>query len=197
VLTAFSAPANPHDALGFAVGLLQIALAAVAAREIVRYGRRFPWLIVLSVFFAVRGGYRIYVAFTDAESPNVTLATDVLSVLVLVLLIAGLESTVTTLRRSEDSATWSQREYERALADFRDLVRHRLANPLSVLRGSVETLAAREQELDPASRQELFGVLRSELDRLEATALDPAPAGPEELALAPEPRPGPPSVRRD
>lgn len=189
MLTAtFSAPSNASEAVGLAVGLLEVVLAVFAARELRHHGRRFPWLVLLGVFFAARGCYRIYVAFSAAESESVLLGFDALAVAVLLLLILRLEDTISGLRRAEDAADWSRGEYERALGHYRSLVRHRLANPLTVLRGAAETLARREPELAPGERARLLGLLRTELDRLEATALEPVPVSEEERELDPEPR---------
>jgi signal transduction histidine kinase len=190
-MLALAAPSNASEAVSLAVGLLQIVLAAVATRGLLEHGRRFPWLMLLGVFFAARGVDRIVVAFSASDNANVSLATDGLAVGVLLLLILRLDDTVGGLRRAEDVAQWNQDEYERALVDYRTLVRHRLASPLTILRGAVETLARRDQELAPHDRERLFGLLRSELDRLGSTTLDPRPERPEERVLAPEPRPEP------
>ncbi|HET7572911.1 MAG TPA: hypothetical protein VFJ77_09640 [Gaiellaceae bacterium] len=195
-MLALAAPANAGEAVGLAVGLLQVILAVVAMRGLVEHRRRFPWLMLLGVFFAARGVDRILLAFRAGDNANVNLATDGLTVVILVLLILRLDDTVDGLRRAEDAAVWNRGEYERALADYRTLVRHRLANPLTILRGAVETLASRDRELAPEDRTRVLSVLRGELDRLEATTLEPQPDRPEERALEPAPRPRPEGSER-
>ena len=78
-----------------------------------------------------------------------------------------------------------QEEYERALRDYRALARHRLANPLTVIRGGLETL--RTQKLSRRQRDELIEVIAVEAARLESVALDPRANGDEERELRPAP----------
>jgi signal transduction histidine kinase len=187
----FAAPSSAAGVVGLTLGLLELALAVVALRHLFRYGRRFPWLALLGLFFVARGADRIYAVFASGEDVGVLLALDALAVAVLLLLLARLDVTVRGLQRAEEEADWNRSEYERALRDYRSLVRHRLANPLTVLRGGIETLAARDAELASTAREELVDVLRSELERLEATALEPSPIAPEEAELRPVPRRAP------
>lgn len=182
-------PSTYGEALSLAVGLLEVVLAWVAMRNLFRFGRRFPWLVLLGVFFAARGLDRVYVAFSDIENPTVSLATDALLVVVMTLLIGRLDVTVRGLRAAEDEADWRRDEYERALSDYRSLVRHRLANPLTVLRGGIETLARRGPELASETREQVVAALREELDRLETTTLEPYPRSAEERVLMPTPHP--------
>ena len=94
------------------------------------------------------------------------------------------------LRFSLDEAAARASEYERALADYRRLARHRLANPLAVVRGGVTTL--RELELEPAQRDEILRTVEEAALDLERVALDPQPRSPEEGDLRPRPsRPQP------
>jgi signal transduction histidine kinase len=171
--------------LNVAIGLLQLALAAVVFRHLARIGRAIPWLVALMVFFALRGADRLYVAFAGDEPFALTVVLDAVVLGVLVLLVIGLETTVRGLRTTVDDAERRTAEYERALADYRILARHRLANPLAAIRGGIQTL--RETPVDTAARDELLTMIDAEAQRLAEVALDPDPSAPEELRLRPRP----------
>jgi signal transduction histidine kinase len=176
---------DPESSLNVAVGVLQLGLAAVVLRHLARFGRAFPWLAALMAFFALRGADRLYVAFADEEPIALTIALDIVVLVVLALLIWGIESTVRGLRATVEDAERSTVEYERALADYRLLARHRLANPLAAIRGGIQTL--RETDVEPATRGQLLAMIDAEAQRLERIALDPEPLAPEERSLRPRP----------
>jgi len=178
--------------LDLALGVAHLGLAALVLRHLRGFGRAFPWLAALMVFFAVRGSQRVHAAFSDEGEQIFGLAGDALLLLVLVLLLLGLDRTVRALRFSLDEAAARASEYERALADYRRLARHRLANPLAVVRGGVTTLRELELELEPAQRDEILRTIEEAALDLERVALDPQPRGPEERDLRPRPsRPQP------
>ncbi len=90
--------------LSLTVGLLEVALAVVVLRKLARFGRTFPWLVALVVFFAVRGGARV-LSYASAEGERaVVLASDALVAAVLVLLIFQLPETVRRLSAAQDAA---------------------------------------------------------------------------------------------
>ena len=122
-----------------------------------------------------------------AESDQFGVATDVVLVAVVVLLIAELGRTAGALKATHDAAALRQEEYDRALKDYRRLARHRLANPLTAIRGSIATL--RElPDLDDETRARLLEAMADEASRLEHIALDPEVLGEEERGLDPQPR---------
>ncbi|MBD0330301.1 MAG: hypothetical protein ICV64_09390 [Thermoleophilia bacterium] len=173
------------SSLNLALGLLQLALAAVVLRNLGRFGRAFPWLAALMAFFALRGVDRLYVALADEEPVVFSAVLDGMLLVVLVLLLVGLERTVRGLRVAIEDADLRTVEYERALQDYRALARHRLANPLAAIRGGITTL--RETPLDEATREQLLAMIESETRRLEQITLDPEPIAPEERSLRPRP----------
>ena len=175
---------DTSDAVNIAIGCLQVLFALVVVRHVARFGRSFPWLLVLMAFFFVRGIDRIYSGLSDSE--RLGLAVDVVALACVVLLIAGIDKTVRALRASQDEAALRTEEYERALADYRRLARHRLANPITAIRGSISTLRD-IPELDEATRQQLLATVESEAERLEQVALDPEIASAEERGLRPQP----------
>jgi signal transduction histidine kinase len=102
----------------------------------------------------------------------------------LVILVLAVGAIVFALRHALRMRL-RQQEYERALRDYRSLARHRLANPLTVIRGGLETL--RSQKLSRRQRDELIEAIAIEAARLESVALDPRANGDEERELRPEP----------
>jgi signal transduction histidine kinase len=171
--------------LSLVIGLLQLVLVAVAARQLGRYARAFPWLVALTAFFALRGAMRVYAAFAGSVPEAVTVPVDVLLIAALALLIVGLDRTARGLRLAENEALFREEEYARALADYRRLARHRLATPLTVLRSG--TAALRSLELDTREREKVLEALEEASRKLEHVALEPEPSAPEERTLQPRP----------
>ena len=173
------------------IGGFEIVLAITVLLHLWRFRRGFPWLVVLTSFFVVRGGDRITVAFTGRGEQTFGFVLDALLLGVLALLLITMERVVHSLELAEDAARLREQEYQRALADYRRLVRHRLANPLAAIFGSVRFL----QELGPEEaelRRELLETLERETVRLKAVCLEPNDAlNPEERGLRPEPNLGP------
>ncbi len=111
---------------------------------------------------------------------------DALLVAALLLLIVGIDRTVGALQAAQDEATYRRDEYARALRDYERLARHRIVNPLTAIRGSIQTL--REMpELDRGTQRELLDVIDAEARRLEEIAVEPAIASEEERGLRPRP----------
>jgi signal transduction histidine kinase len=181
-----------EEPLSLVIGVLQLALAALAIPHLGRFGRAFPWLAALSAFFVVRGATRVADAFGDTGSSALQLASDLLLVGMLVLLVAGLRRTVRGLKLAQEEAQVRKAEYGRALRDYNSLVRHRLANPITAIRGAVATLRD-VPALESTQRDELLAMMEREARRLEEVALDPAVRSREERGLRPRPevtRPG-------
>jgi signal transduction histidine kinase len=173
-------------AIPYTVGVLQIALALVIGRRLGRLGHQFPWLGVLTVFFALRGVTRLAESASGHRIDALAEPVDILLLVALVLLIVGFDRTIRGLLLAEDAARYREQEYARALADYRRLARHRLANPLTAIRGGVSALST--LPLDDERRDELLAMIEREAARLEHVALDPAPSSPEESTLHPRPR---------
>jgi signal transduction histidine kinase len=179
------------EGLGLAIGTVEVLLALVVLGQIGRFGRSFPWLAALMVFFVLRGIDRIYVGVLGHEPRVMAFVLDALLLLVLVLLLFGLEKMARGLRLALDAARYRAEEYERAVADYRRLVRHRLANPLMAILGSVRTLKE-VSGLGPQEREQLLSAIHEQARRLERTALEPdGPLGKEEQGLRPTPAFGP------
>lgn len=173
------------DGLNLAIGAAEIVLALLLLRHLARFARAFPWLVALMLFFVLRGVDRIYAAGGGDES--LALLLDAVLLTVLVLLLFGLEGTIGGLRAARDEAAFREAEYERALSEYRQLARHRLANPIATIRGAILTLRA-QPDLDETTKTQLLHAVESEAERLERVALDPVPQSEEERVLDPEPQ---------
>lgn len=80
--------------------------------------------------------------------------------------------------------TESRDEYRRALRDYTQLMRHRLANPLTTLISGISTLHEMP-DLDPDTRDSLLGMMAEHAAELERVALYPVAVRAEEAALVP------------
>ena len=76
-------------------------------------------------------------------------------------------------------------EYRRALRDYTQLTRHRLANPLTAITVGIQTL--RDLDLDEATRLEVLDAMHETAARLERAVLHPELLSPEEAGLVPVP----------
>jgi signal transduction histidine kinase len=186
MLSPLSMTISPTDILNIVIGSLQLMLAVLVMRHLGRFGRSFPWLAALMLYFGLRGIVRLYAGVFHDDVPAFEIATDVVLVVVLVLLAFGIERTVRGLRTAVDYAQQRREEYARALSDYRTLARHRLANPLSAIRGGIATLKDMP-DLDADTRAEILEMIDREADRLERVALEPDVLSPEERSLRPRP----------
>lgn len=171
--------------LDLALGSLQLLLAAVVLKHLRRFGRAFPWLVALMLFFALRGLQRLQSAFTDTTQEALGLVADGVLLAVLVLLLVGLRKTVRGLEFALDEADARMEAYGRALHDYRALARHRIANPVTVIRAGLTTL--RELEPSPAERAAILDAVEQAALELEHVDLEPVVLRPEERGLEPSP----------
>jgi signal transduction histidine kinase len=177
------------DVLNFLLASLEIGLAVIVLRHLGRFGRAFPWLAALMAFFFLRAADRFYVALADNEPLVFSVLIDGLAVVLLSLLLYGIQKMVRGLQAVEDEAAFRETEYERALADYRRLMRHRVANPLAAVRGGIQSL--RElRNLGGEEQQALLDEVYEATRRLENVALDPKPLSREEEPLEGRPRIG-------
>lgn len=174
-----------RTALSFTVGGIELALAALVLRHLARFGRGRPWLGALVAFFLLRAIDRMYFGFAGGGY-RVELLLDSALLVVVALLAIGIENTLGALRSAEETAQRRREEYARALRDYRRLCRHRLANPLTAIRGSIAALQDLPS-LDHEARMALLNTTEEQVCRLETIALDPAPRSREEETLRPRP----------
>lgn len=177
------------EVLNFVLASLEAGLALVVLRHLARFGRAFPWLGALMAFFFLRAADRFYVALMGREPLAFSVLVDALAVVFLSLLILGIRRMVRGLQAVENEAALREAEYERALADYRRLMRHRIANPLTAVRGGIQLL----RELPDLSREDqttILDSLQNSAERLENVALNPSPLSKEETYLEGRPRLG-------
>ena len=85
---------------------------------------------------------------------------------------------------ADDGSNEARDEYRRALRDYTQLMRHRLANPLTTIISGISTL--REMpDLDPETRDSLLEMMAEHAAELERVALYPVAQGAEERDLVP------------
>ncbi len=92
------------------------------------------------------------------------------------------------LQEAKRPAREAAAEYRRALLDYTQLVRHRIANPLTAVTGGLTTLL--ERDLDEDTQRLLLSTMLEQARELERVALNPETLRAEEAVLAPAPRQG-------
>lgn len=95
---------------------------------------------------------------------------------------------------THDDARRAAEEYRRALHDYTQLMRHRLANPLTAITAGITTML--ELDLDAEVRRQLLTMMGDKAEELRQVILRPDVASPEERGLQPVPQ-VPPRVSRE
>ncbi|MBC7461955.1 MAG: hypothetical protein H7287_11385 [Thermoleophilia bacterium] len=90
------------------------------------------------------------------------------------------------LRTQTDRARRSAERYDAALSDYERLMRHRIANPLTVISGVATTLRDGPR-VDLQQQQQLLDALMEQARVLEQVALEPFPLVPSEFGVQPWP----------
>ena len=93
------------------------------------------------------------------------------------------------LQEAKRPAREAAADYRRALLDYTQLVRHRIANPLTAVTGGISTLL--ERDLDRATQLQLLEAMLEQAQELERVALHPETLRAEEATLTPTPQRGP------
>jgi signal transduction histidine kinase len=175
------------DSLDLTIGAVEALLAVALVVNLRRSSRTARLQAVLVAFFALRAGERIAAGISGRRDGSLDVFVDLVVGVTLVALLVTVGKTFGRIEETWDSARRRALEYERALADYRQLARHRLANPLTAIVGSARALHELP-DLDPDTRRQLVRAILDEARRLEAASLEPgAPLAPEERGLQPEP----------
>jgi signal transduction histidine kinase len=161
---------------GLAAAALNLAVAALVAVEAGRRRIGFGRLVlVLVLFFVARAAERL----TEPEAPWGY--NDAVDLFVDVVLIVVLLAVVINVRRFL-LATTSADEYTRARRHYEQVVRHRMMNPLTTIRGGAQTLLA-DEELGRDVRQSILTAILEASETLEEISLRPERRGREEHEL--------------
>ena len=165
------AAVTAREILSFLLAALDLALAFVAIRRFAARGRAGVWSLPLIAFFVVF---------------LLGLLLDLLVVLLVIVFIVGFDRMGGALKALLEQARHREAAYADALIDYRALARHRLANPLTAILGSVQTL---EQlpSLNGEIQRALLATIREQAQLLAGVTLEPRPESAEERDLQPIP----------
>lgn len=169
------------------MGAVEIALSVVLVVQVRRARLSSAWLWALTAFFLLRGADRLLFGAAGVQAAGASLALDLALLAVLVLLLLGVDQTLRAARVAHEAAQYREREYARAIDDYRHLIRHRIANPIAAIVGSALTVRDVEN-LDEPRRLELLDSIVAEALRMVDMSTEPQTESPEELPLQPLPR---------
>jgi hypothetical protein len=164
------------EAINLITGILELSVAGLVLRESARLGLGRPALVWgLAAFFVVDSLVAINrsEAFWSRSDELVKATTlDVLAFAVLLIIVVNARGLAHAAVAVVDLATYRAAEYERARCDYRQIVRHRMMNPLTVIDGAARTLDA-ENSLDAATRRELIRAIIESAAVLKELSLEP------------------------
>ncbi len=177
------------DYINLLVAAVNVAVAVFLALEARRIGLPIPRLVLaLVLFFVLTGAARVnHPDPLFGYNASLAAAFDGASLLVLAFLLVNVRRLARTAVATLDEARYRAHEYERARRDYRQLVRHRILNPVTAIRGCAYTLQT-EAGADPELRDELVRAILDASRVLEQVTVEPDRRGPEERGLRPLPR---------
>lgn len=170
-----------------AIGAVWLAFAVVLLRVRVHDGKLAPWLYVAIGFCLLRAFDFLTVRTGALDVAALVVVLDVLVLVTLIVLVVATERLRHGLAREHAGAERAQAEYSRALLDYTQLVRHRIANPLTAVIGGAQTLL--ELEVSEPTRRRLLEAMLDSARQLERVALHPERVSQEEFSLQPSPAP--------
>jgi signal transduction histidine kinase len=129
---------------------------------------------------------RTFIHVDAAGTLSRVVLLELIGTVVAVLILVRASHIADVIAVIVDEARYRAFEYERARRDYTQIVRHRIANPLTIIKGATQTLDGRA--LDEATRHELRTAIIEAAERLEAISLEPIRRGREEYELDPVPR---------
>ncbi len=128
----------------------------------------------LGAFFALRGVSRLFEARGVAivTDERIVTAIELLLVAALISVLATLEPVVRGLVAREDAARLRAEEYERARRHYTQVVRHRMMNPLTTIKGGAQTLLV-DRAVDPITQARILDAMIEACEELEHVSLEP------------------------
>jgi signal transduction histidine kinase len=172
-------------------GLLAAIMVLLTGRRI---GLPHPrYALALAAFLGLHGlGHVLLVANHQLHvlprgiDMALALTFDVAAAGMLAYLLWSAYRVAARVTSSIDEATMRAEEYERARRDYVALMRHRIANPLTVLRGGAQTMLSLDQ-LPTATRHELLEAMLEAASSLESASADAELRDDTERELRPAP----------
>lgn len=164
-----------ESALDIVLAVLNFVAAAYLILRVRRLaGHLTVATIALGAFFGLRGVSRLFesrgVAIVADE--RIVTAIELLLVAALVWILATLEPVVRGLVAREDAARLRAEEYERARRHYTQVVRHRMMNPITTIKGGAQTLLI-DHVVDPVTQVRILESIVEACDELEHVSLEP------------------------
>lgn len=164
---------NVLNALLFVIETFFIILLLRETRLI---GRKIPPVMwALAGFFAIDALValnRSELVWSRSESFVYATTFDIAALLMLGVVFLNARNLARAAISSVDLARYRAAEYERARRDYRQIVRHRIMNPLAVVDGAARTLQA-EHSLDSDTREQLLQAIIDSAQVLKDVTLEP------------------------
>lgn len=177
-------------ATALVLGFLNLVFVVVLVRITLRFGTRFPGIYLVPAYFLLRTVQHFWEYF-DATVPSpspIHVLTDLALICLAAYLVVTIGRTLGRLTSTLDETERVAREYRRALHDYERLVRHRLANPLTVISSGLETMdALGDAPANHEHRTKVLETMRQASNDLQYVSLAPSPLRPEERELDPTP----------
>lgn len=171
-------------------GVIELSVAVLVVLGVrARLGRIRPlaWLVVSYFFIESLVSFNRIFARVDVEGTlSRVVVLEIVGTGVILVMLANASRIADVVAFLIDEAEYRAYEYERARRDYIQVVRHRIANPLMVIKGAAQTLEG--ASIDDATRRELRRAIIEAAERLEAISLEPTQQGAEERDLDAVPR---------
>jgi signal transduction histidine kinase len=166
-------------------GVVELSVAVLIILGVRSRQGRIPllgWLVISYFLIESLVSFNRVFARVDAEGTlSRVVILEVIGTVVIVLMLANASRIANAIAFLIDEAKYRAFEYERARDDYTQVVRHRIANPLMIIKGAALTLEG--DSLDDATRHELRRAIIEAAERLEAISLEPTRQGTEERDL--------------
>jgi signal transduction histidine kinase len=172
--------------LAVAYGLMALALVVQLRRARVPIG---GVGLALVCFFVIRAIDRMLDSPQLSPSPNerIDQAMDLFTLLTVIYLVTQVRRIVEATRARLDAADDRTEEYDRARRHYAQVVRHRVLNPVTVIRGTLITLRD-DVAMDRETRVALCDAALAASDVIEHVSLEPESLGELEHELDAIPR---------
>lgn len=163
----------PDSVFSLLVGGAFLAMTVVVVRLAFATPRGGRWMILLGVFAAVRAADNLIVGYLGYEPLSVRVAVDLATLAVLLAMTFAVARVGLIVEVARSGAARERQQHEANRRYYEQVLRHRLANPLTVLLGGLQTLY--HVDLDKKTRCALIEEMMQQAHALEHVMLDPQP----------------------